>query len=76
MFKDSKKKYEVVRQAISYELANFIFNYFLLHRAATIFLMKQKIITDEEGTIWGTWNDPQVPNTFSKYGDGVSIARN
>ena len=71
MFKDSKKKYEVVRQAISYELANFIFNYFLLHREATAFLLKQQIISDTLQNLWGTWKDPQAPNTFSKYGDGV-----
>ena len=26
------KKYQVIKQAISYDLANFIFNYFLLKR--------------------------------------------
>ena len=71
MFKDKSKKYEIVRGAISYELTNFIFNYFLLHRDATAFLMKEKVILDGPGTLWGTWKDPQVPNTFSKYGDGV-----
>ena len=70
MFKDGAK-YEIVRGAISYELTNFIFNYFLLNRDATAFLMKEKIIPDAPGSLWGTWKDPQVPNTFSKYGDAV-----
>jgi len=65
-----KKKYEVVRGAISYELANFIFNYFLMQRDATAHLMDQKIIKDIEAeSLWGTWKDSQAPNTFSKYGD-------
>ena len=70
MFKDGAK-YEIVRGAISYELTNFIFNYFLLNRDATAFLIKQKVIPDTPGSLWGTWKDPQVPNTFSKYGDAV-----
>ena len=76
MFKDPKKKYEVVRNAISYELANFMFNYFLMLRDATALLMQQGIIVDSKdsffrGSSFGTWNDPQMPNTFSKYGDPV-----
>ena len=72
MFKDSKKKYEVVRGAISYELANFLFNYLLLHRDATSYLMGQGHLKDKgPSAMWGTWKDKQVPNTFSKYGDPV-----
>jgi len=63
------KKYELVRGALSYEMANFIFNYFLLQRDATAHLIKQGIIQDTG--VWGTWKDPQVPNTFARYGDPV-----
>ena len=35
-------KYQVIKGAISYELANFIFNYFLLKRDAVDFLYKNK----------------------------------
>ena len=31
-------KYQVIKNAISYELANFIFNYFLLKRDAVFFM--------------------------------------
>ena len=72
MLKKSKKKYEIVRGAISYDLANFIFNYLLLHRDATAFLMHRGIVKDiGPSDLWGTWKDKQIPNTFSKYGDGV-----
>jgi len=67
MFKD--KKYQVIKQAISYDLANFIFNYFLLKRDAVDFMYKNNITYDNG--MFGTWSDPQVPNTYSHYADMV-----
>ena len=61
------KKYQVVKNAISYELANFIFNYFMLKRDA-VGWMYQNNITYDTGLL-GTWTDKQVPNTFSCYSD-------
>ena len=63
------KKYQVIKNAISYELANFIFNYFLLKRDAVQF-MYQNNITYDTG-ILGTGADQQVPNTYSCYADFV-----
>ena len=63
------KKYQVIKNAISYELANFIFNYFLLKRDAVKFLY-QNNITFDTGML-GTWIDQQVPNTYSCYADPV-----
>lgn len=72
MFKESKKKYKIVRGAVSYELVNFIFNYLLLQRDATAHLYKQGVIKDRfPNQLYGTWKDPQAPNTFSRYGDWV-----
>ena len=34
-------KYQVIKQALSYELANFIFNYFLLKREAVAWMYKK-----------------------------------
>ena len=67
MFKD--KKYQIIKQAIPYDLANFIFNYFLLKRDAVEFTYKNNIIHDNG--MFGTWTDQQVPNTYSHYGDMV-----
>ena len=61
------KKYQVVKNIISYELANFIFNYFLLKRDA-VGWMYQNNITYDTGLL-GTWTDKQIPNTFSCYAD-------
>ena len=39
-------KYQVIKNAVSYDLANFIFNYFLLKRDAVDFMYKNNIIHD------------------------------
>jgi len=62
-------KYKVIKNAISYDLANFIFNYFLLKRDAVNFMYKHNIHSDS--SILGTWKDQQIPNTYSCYGDFV-----
>jgi hypothetical protein len=63
------KKYQVIKNAVSYELANFIYNYFLLKREAVDFMYKNNL--HSQSTILGTWTDKQIPNTFSCYGDFV-----
>ena len=62
-------KYQVIKGAISYELANFIFNYFLLKREAVSWMYKNNI-TYDNGML-GTWGDRQIPNTYSHYADHV-----
>ena len=64
-----ENKYQVIKQALSYELANFIFNYFLLKREAVEWMYKNNITYDTG--MWGTWTDQQIPNTYSIYGDQV-----
>ena len=63
------KKYQIIKNALPYELANFIFNYFLLKRDAVNFMYQNNI--HAESSILGTWGDTQIPNTFSCYGDFV-----
>ena len=63
------KKYQVIKNAISYELANFLFNYFLLKREAVEYMYSNNI-TYDNGML-GTWTDKQIPNTYSIYGDQV-----
>jgi len=62
-------KYTVIKNAISYELANFCFNYFLLKRDAIRFMYNNNIIA--ENGMHGTWKDDQVPGVYSIYGDHV-----
>jgi len=67
MFKT--KKYQVIKNAISYELANFIFNYFLLKRDAVKYMYQNNI--HSQSSILGSWTDQQIPNTYSCYADFV-----
>ncbi len=63
-----EKKYTVIKKAISYELANFGFNYLLLKREAVAWMHKNNYIS-EFTPGFGTWKDKQIPNTFSCYSD-------
>jgi len=64
------KKYQVIRNALSKELANFIFNYMMLQRDAVDFLMKNQKVNPYNPFI-GTREDKQIPGAYSKYGDWV-----
>jgi len=74
------KNFQVIKNAISYELANFIFKYFILKRDAVGFLHKKgyypslydpKNNTTYDTDLLGTWKDSQVSNTFCCYADLV-----
>ena len=64
------KKYQVIRQALSKELANFIFNYMMLQRDAVDFMTKNNKVNPANPFI-GTRKDPQIPGAYSKYADWV-----
>ena len=61
--------YKIVKEAISFELANFLYNYFLLKREAVYYMYSNNWMYDNG--VLGTWKDEQVPNTYSIYGDPV-----
>jgi len=60
-------KYQVIKKAVSFELANFIYNYFMLKRDAVKWMYDNNIVYDNG--MFGTWTDQQVPNTYSHYAD-------
>ena len=62
-------KYQVIKGAVNYELANFIYNYFLLKRDAVKYMYDNNILYDIG--LHGTWKDEQIPNTYSHYADNV-----
>jgi len=64
------KKYQVIRQALSQELANFIFNYMMLQRDAVDFMVKNNKVNPLNPFI-GRRDDTQVPGAYSKYADWV-----
>jgi hypothetical protein len=63
-----KNKYKVLKQAISKELAEFVYTYFLNKRRVARFFFDTRWINPfaEE---WGVWSDDQGPGTYSDYGD-------
>lgn len=67
-FKD--KKYTVIKNAISEELADFAYQYFILKRKVARTLFDTRYIS-QFTEYFGVWNDQQVPETYSHYSDIV-----
>ena len=63
-----KNNYKVIRQAISKELADFTYSYFLMKRKVARVFFDDRYISPFNND-WGVWNDPQVPETYSHYSD-------
>ena len=63
-----KKGFTVIKKAISKEIANFLYKYFLLKRNVAKTLFDKRYISPISQD-WGTWSDQQVPKTYSHYGD-------
>ena len=65
-----KDKYQVIKGAISKELADFCYQYFLNKRAVARHLFDEKYIS-RFTEYFGVWNDSQIPETYSHYADIV-----
>jgi hypothetical protein len=65
-----KNKYTVIKKAISKELAEFCYDYFLLKRNVAKTLFESGYLPNTVDC-FGTWSDSQVPNTYSHYSDIV-----
>ena len=65
-----KNKYQVIKNAISKELADFCYQYFLNKRKVARHLFDEKYISIFT-EYFGVWNDSQIPETYSHYSDIV-----
>ena len=65
-----KNKYIVLRQAISKDLATFIYNYFLMKKQVYDTCLKERYISPYEAMI-GRYGDKQVENTYCHYADNA-----
>ena len=65
-----KDKYQVIKGAVSKELADFCYQYFLNKREVARYLFDEKYISGFT-EYFGVWNDEQVPETYSHYSDIV-----
>ena len=63
-----KKKYCVIKEAIPKQIAEFVYNYFLMKRQVARTYFDTRYISPFT-TEFGVWNDEQVPNTYSHYAD-------
>jgi hypothetical protein len=65
-----KNKYIIIKKAISEELAEFCYDYFIIKRQVAKTMFDNRYISPFT-TEFGVWNDKQVPNTYSHYSDIV-----
>ena len=63
-----KNNYKVIQQAISKDLANFIYSYFLMKRKVARKMYDERYIS-QSNYDYGVWNDEQIPETYSHYAD-------
>ena len=63
-----ENNYIVIKKVISSELASFIYIYFQNKRKVFTHMMEHKFLSPYD-TTWGTFNDGQIPNTYSHYAD-------
>ena len=63
-----KNKYQVIRGAISKEVANLAFLYLQISAEADNWMLNNSV-THVGNKLVGNFNDPQVPNSYAKYSD-------
>ena len=63
-----KNKYQVIRNAISKELANLAYTYLQISAEADYWMINNQV-THEKNPLVGNFKDRQVPNSYAKYGD-------
>ena len=63
-----KNKYCVIKEAVPKQIAEFVYNYFMMKRQVARTLFDTRYISPFT-TEFGVWNDEQVPNTYSHYSD-------
>ena len=65
-----KNKYQVLRNAISKDLAAFCYKYLQISAEADYWML-QNGVTHAGNKLVGNFNDEQVPNSYAKYADRV-----
>ncbi len=66
--KFEKNHFFVIKEAISKDVASFIYNYFMMKKQVARTFFDTRYISPFT-TEFGVWNDDQVPNTYSHYAD-------
>ena len=63
-----KNKYTVIKEAISKDMAAFLANYFTMKKQVFDTCLKKRYVSPFE-TLLGSYEDQQIPNTYSHYSD-------
>ena len=63
-----KNKYQVIRNAISKELANLAYTYLQISAEADYWMITNQVTHDKNPTV-GNFKDQQVPGSYAKYAD-------
>jgi len=63
-----KNKYQIIRGAISKEIADIAYRYLQISAEADHWMLNNSI-TFEGNPLLGTFKDPQVPDSYAKYSD-------
>jgi len=63
-----KNKYQVIRGAISKDVADLAYRYLQISAEADHWMLENNV-THKGNRLLGNFNDPQVPNSYAKYGD-------
>ena len=63
-----KNKYQIIRQAISKEVANIGYNYLQISAEADHWMLENGV-THERNPLIGNFKDEQVPGSYAKYSD-------
>ena len=63
-----KNKYQVIRGAISKEVADIAYRYLQISAEADYWMLNNGM-THESNKLVGNFKDEQVPNSYAKYGD-------
>ena len=66
--KFKKDKYQIIRKAISKELADFGYRYLQISAESDFWLLRNNA-THEKNLLIGNFKDVQVPNSYAKYAD-------
>ena len=64
----NKNKYQVIRNAISKEIAALAYTYLQISAEADHWMLNNGV-THAGNKLVGNFNDRQVPNSYAKYGD-------
>ena len=65
-----KNKYQVIRGALSKEVADIAYRYLQISAEADYWMLNNGV-THAGNKLVGNFNDPQVPNSYAKYADRV-----